>query len=142
MEKADMFRTFICTIAAGILAIILTGFGLATARADPPPYGWFGSLSGSYIVCDTEDQVRAISEAGARSSTEMMAAFDKFAAVTNTRGEPTCVNMIVLHMRVEQSTKLGFSHIFKDVPVNVWSVHITNPYGEAWMLYCEELPRV
>ncbi len=137
-----MTRTSTCAIAAGILAITTIGLGLGTARADPPPYGWYGSFSGLYIVCDTEDQVRAISEAGARSSTEMMATFDKFAAVTNSRGEPSCVNTIVPHMRVEQATNLGFSHTFKDVPVNVWSVHITNPYGDAWMLYCEELPPV
>lgn len=63
------------------------------AQADepigPPPQGWAGSFHGTYIICDAEDQIKQIAEAGKDDNADLQEAFKMlYEFLTPTRSRP------------------------------------------------------
>lgn len=121
-------------IAAAALLVLI-----ASARADPPPKGWFGSFSGQYIVCDTKDEIRQIAEAGKDDGAKLVAEFKKLADTKNDKGERACVLAPVEEMAVGESEYIGIATAESGTKAKTYAIHIGNQAGEWWMMFGEQV---
>jgi hypothetical protein len=117
--------------------VILAGSARAEGYRGPPPKGWEGGFRFPYIVCDTRDQIRAISEAGAKSNGDLQKKFDELNRVKDDKDEPTCVVGPIQNVVIGESEDVGFSNDSAGVMVKAWAVHFGNGAGQWWMLYAE-----
>jgi hypothetical protein len=123
------------TGAAAVL--VLVGSAQAEGYRGPPPKGWEGGFQFPYIICDTKDQIRAISEAGATSNGDLQMKFDELYQVKDDKDEPTCVVGPIKDVVIEESEDVGFSTDLAGVKVKAWAVHFGYGAGQWWMLYAE-----
>lgn len=108
------------------------------AYADPPPQGWTGTLSVPSIVCNTRDQIVAISKAGESGGhIAVLAALQEFSKVIDTKGEPSCTVMPIPTVTFGASEDIGFSINAAEKRVKAWASPIGNAQGNWWVLFAE-----
>jgi hypothetical protein len=117
--------------------LVLVGSARAEGYRGPPPKGWEGGFRFPYIICDTKNQIRAISEAGAKSNGDLQRKFDELYQVKDDKDAPTCVVGPIKDVVVGESEDVGFSTDSAGVKVKAWAVHFGNGAGQWWMLYAE-----
>jgi hypothetical protein len=121
--------------ATTVLALV--GSARAEGYRGPPPRGWEGGFRFPYIICDTRDQIQAISQAGAKSNGDLQKKFDELYQVKDDKDEPVCVVGPIKDVVIGESEDLGFSTDSAGVKVKAWAVHFGNGAGQWWMLYAE-----
>jgi hypothetical protein len=133
-----MPRHGIVLLTIGATAIFaLPGFAQAEEYHGPPSKGWEGGFRLPHIICDTKDQIRAISEAGVNSNEDLQKKFFELSQVKDDKDEPTCIIGSIDDVVVGESEEIGFSTDVAGVKVKAWAVHFGNQAGGWWMLYAE-----
>ena len=111
---ATMHKLMIGLGMIGATAVlVLVGSARAEGYRGPPPKGWEGGFRFPYIICDTKNQIRAISEAGAKSNGALQRKFDELSQVKDDKDAPTCVVGPIKDVVVGESEDvfLGFARV-------------------------------
>jgi hypothetical protein len=136
-RKAMRKMILVTGLFIGFAALVAYSRAQADEPFGPPPAGWAGSFHGTYIICNTEDQIKQIAEAGKDDNADLQEAFKMLYETPDANKEPTCIVGPVIDVVVGESKELGLSRDAKNNQVKAWSVHIGNPSGHWFILYAD-----
>ena len=121
------------------LAGIAAGLLCSAAYAQPPSKGAeFIRFNLPLILCDTQEQVRAIYNAGvATPDGGAQAKYMEYFSQPNGRGEPTCMLGGINARYVYENVDLGMMPVSERFEVRAFALHLGNGGAEGWAIYYE-----
>jgi len=114
----------------------LTAANNADALPPPPSSGSFVSFRVPVVLCDTQEQVTAIFEAGKDNAIASRTKFEELRKTRNDKQEPACQFGRVQPVFVVENVDLGqFYNMPGEPKYQAWAVHVSSPRFEGWLLY-------
>ena len=123
------------TVLLAGLAALLSSSG----SAQPPSNGaQFIVFNLPLILCDTEEQVRAIFDAGIdKPNGGAQAKYREYFMQRNERGEPVCLIGPTRARYVYESFSLGMMPLGSGVEIRAFAMHLGNNAADGWAIYYE-----
>ena len=122
-----------------VLLASLAGLVSSSVSAQPPSNGaQFIVFNLPLILCDTEEQVRAIYDAGVQNPDGgAQAKYREFFMQRNERGEPVCLIGSTRARFVYESFSLGMMPLSARVEIRAFAMHLGNNAADGWAIYYE-----